>query len=98
MAVLSGDKAAVKVASGSVAIADEAMTLAGDKLSAQVTNAAHKYLDPTVTCVLEHNAGSGWATVPAADYSVRHCGGIVTFGVARPTGDQLRIDSAYMPV
>lgn len=77
-----------------------AMTLAGDYLSATITNALFQVLDPTATILLEEstNTGSSWHTYTATAYTLNRLLGKVTFPSARTSTYLYRVSGYYLPL
>lgn len=95
MAATAGYNSTLKVTGTSTALTAEAVTLSGSDPTkrATITNAAKRVLDPTVEVVVK----DGVATVPAANYTVNHLMGYVTFVDYTVLGT-ITIDSgSYLP-
>lgn len=77
-----------------------AMTLAADYLSAKVTAAAYRVLDPTAAILLEEstNSGSSWHTYTATSHTLNRLLGKVTFPTARTSTYLYRVSGHYIPM
>ena len=86
----AGFNCALKLANGSTAFTGEGMTDSGDGLRYYMTDAADQPLDPA-TAITVYDGGS---PVAAADYTVNHLMGYVTF--ASSPGGAVTIDGAVL--
>ncbi len=93
MAKQTGKKALVKVSGAALTLTGEATTDSGAHLVYQITNAAHRVLDPTATqTVLENGVPT------AAAYTLNRLNGTVTFAIARGGGVAVTITGFYLPL
>jgi hypothetical protein len=93
-----GYKADVYITSApSVGLTNEATTADAGWLNYTITNAAKRYLDDTVTPLVQTSPdGTTWST--AVGYTLNYVGAIVTFGTARAVGTQIRFSTgSYFP-
>jgi hypothetical protein len=101
-AKIAGRGATVYVGGPSTALttSNGAMTLATDRLSATITAASYKVLDPTAVILLEEstNSGSSWHTYAATAYTLNRLLGKVTFPSARTSGYLYRVSGYYIPI
>jgi hypothetical protein len=101
-AKIAGRGATIYVGGPSTALSttNGAMTLAGDFLSATITAAAYRVLDPTATILLEEstNSGSSWHTYAATAYTLNRLLGKVTFPSARASTYLYRVSGFYIPL
>lgn len=98
MAVGAGYSATVKVSGTSTAMTDEPCTIAGDGLTAQVTNTAKRIIDPAVAVTVKLNAAP---LVLGTDYTLGDAFflfGTVTFTSAiNPATDDVVVTANYLP-
>lgn len=81
-----------------VAFTDEATTDSGAHITYTITNAVKRYLDKTVTPVVQTSTDSGvtWGAAPA--YTLFRCNARVVFAVANAAGTLVRFHSGqYLP-
>src|SRR5579875_1912287 len=79
----------------SLALTNEACTDSGDHTTYTIANQAKRYLDPTVTVVVQTSPdGATWTTAPAGTYTLYPAGAKIVFAAAQPAGTQVRIASA----
>jgi hypothetical protein len=100
MALEPGYLARVKFKGASTAMVAEACTaLANDAQGRhryQITNAAHRRLDPTVVPTVKENAGA--ITTPVADLYSIDLFGVITFAVGYVPTPNVTIDGAWLAV
>ena len=87
----AGKKATIKVSGTAISMTDEAMTVAGNGLSAQITNTAKRVLTRTGAYTVEADA------TPITDYTLNRLTGTVTFDQDR-TGEVITISGDYLPI
>lgn len=100
MTALAGFQADLYMASGtSLAFTNEVMTNSGDNMTYTVAtgNTAHRYWDDKSALTIATSPdGITWTTVTTG-FSVRYCGGVVTFTSA-VAGRQVRASGNYLPI
>lgn len=100
MTALAGWKADLYMASGAgVAMTNEVMTDSGDHQTYNAGTSAHRYWDDTsaLTVQVSTDGGVTWSSPTAGTFSVRYCGGIVTF-VSANAARSVRVTGKYLPI
>lgn len=101
MTALVGYNADLYMASGvGVTFTDEVMTDSGDHetYNVAVGNTAHRYWDDTSALTIETSPdGVTWTAATAGTFTVRYCGGVVTFTTVDATR-QVRASGKYLAI
>lgn len=64
----------------------------------RVTDQSKRFWDQDAAVVVERDTGGGYAVVDAAEYVVRHAGGVIEFLAQQGVGDAIRVDGSYLPI
>lgn len=91
---LAGRKCLVKLTGTATGMIDEPMTLAGNGLSARVTDTTKRIIDPTAAVVVERDTGGGFSAF--TDYTIDRLLGKITFD-SDQTGNDFQITTDYLP-
>jgi hypothetical protein len=100
MAVIAGYQADLYMASGaSVSFTNEVMTDSGDHTTYNAGVVAHRYWDDTsaLTVQISTDGGATWNAPSAGTYSIRYCGGIITFTTAN-AARSVRVTGKYLVI
>jgi hypothetical protein len=93
MGKLTGKKAQVKVSGAAVTLTAEPTTDAGAHLVYQITNVAHRVLDPTAAITVYEDG-----VTSVAAHSVNRLNGTATFTVARGPAVVVTVSGMYLPL
>jgi len=93
---LSGQHAKLQLIGSSTSMSNESMSDIGNGTVWYIDADAKFVFDPDTALTVEVDSGSGFATVPASDYTVRYLIGAVEFD-SDQSGNSVRISGAYLP-